>query len=238
MAPRLRDLIKKPLNLLGLDVVQYQPRYALGQYAHLTSLEINTVIDVGAHRGEFALMIKKLLPGAAVISFEPQKEEFQALQKQLSGIPGCRTFNYALGDQNGAVGMHRSEYSPSSSLLPMAELHKQAFPYTARQTTETVEIRRLDDLAAEFTLIPEILLKIDVQGFEDRVIMGASSIVSRAKALIVEVSFRELYQGQPLFDDIYEQIKARGFAYSGNLYQLLNPSNGEALQADALFIRR
>ena len=41
-------------------------------------------MNVGAHTGEFALMIKQLLPEASVISFEPLKQEFQELQ-QSSG---------------------------------------------------------------------------------------------------------------------------------------------------------
>jgi len=54
----------------------------------------------------------------------------------------------------------------------------------------------------------------------------------------MEVSFRELYEGQALFDQIYETLKSKGFSYRGNLYQLLNPLDGSLLQADALFVRQ
>jgi hypothetical protein len=80
-------------------------------------------------------------------------------------------------------------------------------------------------------------VKIDVQGYEDRVIAGGDAVISRSKAMIVEVSFQELYEGQPLFDDIYQRLKQKGFAYMGNLYQLLNPADAAVLQADALFVR-
>jgi FkbM family methyltransferase len=232
----IRTLVKKPLHLLGLDLIKYHPHYAIGQYAFLKTLNIKTVIDVGAHAGEFVQMIKTILPDASVISFEPLKKEFEHLQQSLSA-PGFRAFNFALGDQNETVRMHRSEFSQSSSLLPMAWLHKQAFPETANETIEVVEVRRLDDVIAEVELQPEILIKIDVQGYEDRVIAGGAEVISKSRAIIIEVSFRELYEGQPLFDDIYRSLKEKGFAYMGNLYQLLNPLDGAVLQADAFFVR-
>lgn len=233
----LRTIVKRPLNLVGLDLVRYNPRYAMGEYAYVASLGIRTVIDVGAHMGEFARMIKDVLPGAAIFSFEPLREEFQRLQQLAQNGSGITAFNYAVGDKNETVEIHRSSYAQSSSLLPMAELHKEAFPVSASHTSERVEVKRLDDVLREFRLEPEMLVKIDVQGYEDRVIAGATETLARAKAVIVEVSFRELYEGQPLFDVIFGMLSERGFRYMGNLYQLLSPLDGAPLQADALFVR-
>jgi FkbM family methyltransferase len=233
----LRTIVKRPLNLLGLDLVRYNPRYSLGEYAYVASLEIKTVIDVGAHTGEFARMIKTILPEAAIFSFEPLKAEFGSLQQQMKNGAGFLAFNCAVGDRNQTVEIHRSSYAQSSSLLPMAQLHKEAFPVSAGHTVETVEVKRLDDLLRDFELKREILIKIDVQGYEDKVIAGAPETIAKAKAIIVEVSFRELYEGQSLFETIFEMLSEKGFRYFGNLYQLLSPVDGAPLQADALFVR-
>src|ERR1051325_8931037 len=128
-------------------------------------------------------------------------------------------------------------YSQSSSILQMATLHKEAFPDSANHTAETVEIKRLDDALIGFSLQPEILIKIDVQGYEDKVIAGGEQLIDKTKAIIVEVSFRELYEGQPLFDRVFELLSRKHFQYMGNLYQLLNPKDGAPLHADALFVR-
>jgi hypothetical protein len=82
-----------------------------------------------------------------------------------------------------------------------------------------------------------LLLKLDVQGFEDKVIIGGEDVVARAKIIIIEVSFLPLYEGAPLFDDIYQILKTRGFTYNGNFDQLLSPEDGRPLQADAIFSR-
>lgn len=237
MLPILRTIVKRPLNLVGLDLVRYNPRYALGEYAYVASLDIRTVIDVGAHTGEFARMIKTVLPNAALFCFEPLREEFRRLQQQMPDGPGFKAFNYALGERDETVEIHRSSYAQSSSLLPMADLHKEAFPLSAGHTTETVEVKRLDDVLKDFELKPEIAIKIDVQGFEDKVIAGGPETIGKAKAIIIEVSFRELYEGQPLFEKIFELLSRRGFKFMGNLYQLLSPIDGAPLQADALFVR-
>jgi FkbM family methyltransferase len=234
----VRTLIKKPLNVLGVDVVRYRPQYALGPYAYLKTFNLKTVIDAGAHTGEFARMIKELLPDAAVISFEPLPASFRQLESSMRDVAGFRAFNYALGESEAVLEMHHNDYSQSSSLLPMADLHREAFPETARETIETVEVRRLDDVLAGIALEPGVLVKIDVQGYEDKVIAGGEQTISRAKALIIEVSFQKLYEGQPLFHDIYQSLTDRGFTFMGHLYQLLNPTDGSILQADALFVKQ
>jgi FkbM family methyltransferase len=234
----MRTLIKKPLNVLGVDVVRYRPQYALGPYAYLKTFNLRTVIDAGAHTGEFARMIKELLPDAAVLSFEPLPSSFRQLESSMRDVPGFRAFNCALGAANAILEMHHNDYSQSSSLLPMADLHKEAFPETAHETIEAVEVRALDEALDGISLEPELLVKIDVQGYEDKVIAGGARTISQARAIIIEVSFQKLYEGQPLFDDIYRLLTPTGFTFMGHLYQLLNPANGSVLQADALFIKK
>ena len=237
MRQLLRTIVKGPLNLFGLDLVRYNPRYSLGEYAYVASLDIKTVIDVGAHTGEFARMIKGILPEAAIFSFEPLQAEFESLRQRMQNGAGFMAFNCAVGDRNETVEIHRSSYAQSSSLLPMAQLHKDAFPVSAGHTVETVEVKRLDDVLRDYELKREILIKIDVQGYEDKVIEGAGEPIAEARAIIVEVSFRELYEGQPLFENIFQLLNEKGFRYFGNLYQLLSPVDGAPLQADALFVR-
>ena len=133
--------------------------------------------------------------------------------------------------------MHRSEFTPSSSILRMRELHKQAFPFTSKETLEKIAVKRLDDVTGGLDLAKNILIKIDVQGFEDRVIAGGLKTIQMAKLLILETSFESLYDDQPLFDTIYETVKRIGFAYHGNFSQLLSPIDGNILQADGIFIK-
>ena len=82
-----------------------------------------------------------------------------------------------------------------------------------------------------------MLVKIDVQGYEDRVIRGGQDTISRAEIVIVETSFQCLYEGQPMFEYIYEVLTKMGFSYRGALEQISNPIDGGILQADSLFVK-
>jgi FkbM family methyltransferase len=241
-----KSLVRKPLNAVGLNVVRLAASTQAKQFAlteatrflWLTSLGLRTVFDVGAHAGEFAEMIHKILPGVAIISFEPLAEPFERLQRSTKGIPNFRAFNCALGAENSTLVMHHNEFSPSSSLLAMADLHKESFPFTKLVTSESVEVRRLDDVARDVLTEEEILIKIDVQGYEEKVLVGGEDLIARSRLLIIEVSFKALYEEQPLFHDIYQHVRKKGFKYMGNFDQLLSPGDGSVLQADAIFIRQ
>ncbi len=250
----LKRMIKQRLNTLGYDIIgctpedtgtptnNANPEYVFEpaeskQYLWLSLLNIRTILDIGAHTGEFATLIHRAIPHARIISFEPLGEMFQQLVANTQDLPNFKAFNCALGEANAQVDMHRNEFTPSSSLLPMTNLHKEAFPFTKRETTETVQVRTLDKVGRELSLEDNILIKMDVQGYEEKVIRGGESMVSRAKVLIVETSFQTLYEGQPLFDDIYRLLGQKGFRYTGNLEQLRSPTDGSVLQADAIFIK-
>ena len=252
----LKRFVRAPLRALGFDVVRWQPpdphavisseelemmaafapKYKPDEH-WLARTGIKTILDVGAHTGEFAQRIRAVLPTADLVCFEPLREPFLALSQRFAGQPNFRAVQCALGEREEQCEIHRNEYDASSSLLPMTELHKRSFTFAMKETPETIQVRRLSDVVGELDLQDPLLLKLDVQGFEDKVICGGEDVVRRAAIIIVEVSFRPLFEGGPLFDDIYRTLQARGFSYTGNFDQLHSPQDGRPLQADAIFFR-
>src|SRR6516164_7114454 len=134
------------------------------------NLNIQTVIDVGANTGQFAAQIHAILPEAAIYSFEPLRECYDFLVHNMSHVQKFRAFNFALGSEDSQIEMHRSDFTPSSSILRMSDLCRQAFPFTNKDVIEKVAVRQLDHVARDLDLVENILIKLDVQGFEDRVI--------------------------------------------------------------------
>lgn len=200
---------------------------------------ISTILDIGANSGDFAVTMARRFPAARVISFEPLTDAAAELRRRTQGIPHCTAIDCALGDMDGEIDMQRCVYSPSSSILPMADLHRRAVPFTDGDSkTERIRIRRLDDVAQEVPMPDGIFAKIDVQGFEDRVIRGGVETLRRARVIIVETSFATLYEGQPLFREIFAALNSLGFDYAGNWDQLADPASGRILQADAIFLRQ
>jgi FkbM family methyltransferase len=198
---------------------------------------IRTVVDVGGFVGSFAYAMRTILPEAQIYSFEPLDGNYEKLVRNLAPLGRFQAFHTALGEQAGSIDFYQNEFAASSSALEMADLHRRAFPQTERQTKITVPVARLDDYLDKMDLQPPALLKLDVQGYEAAVLSGASRTLARVDYLLCELSFAELYAGQPLFGDLYALLARQGFRYAGSLDSMFSPLDGSILQADGLFVR-
>ncbi|MBN1593389.1 MAG: FkbM family methyltransferase [Candidatus Coatesbacteria bacterium] len=222
-------------RLLGLEVRRIPP---FEPYSWLRERNIRTVLDIGANVGQFAAQIHRVLPDATIYSFEPLPDCYEDLVARMGQFPDFHALNLALGDSSGREQIYRNDYTPTSSLLPVDDLLVQSFPFAAQATPQEIQMRRLDDVAPELVLVEPILIKIDVQGMEDKVILGGENVFAKASILIVETSFVALYRGQALFDTIYDLLRQRGFVYMGTEHIVRNPTDGRVLQCDSLFVRR
>jgi FkbM family methyltransferase len=199
---------------------------------------IDTVFDVGANRGQFAIAIATAMPLARIISMEPLPSAYRLLVKAVAPYKRIRAINCGVGAAEGVGVIHENRYSDSSSFRPMKQLHREQFPFTqGNDIPVQVSIRTLDGIAREVDFGSRILVKIDVQGFEDEVIRGAVDTLGRADLVIVEVSFISLYEGSPSFDEVNDMLRGQGLHFAGCIGQLIGPLDGSILQGDALFVR-
>jgi FkbM family methyltransferase len=203
----------------------------------LQRLGFQTIVDIGANEGQFARVARMAFPHAALHCFEPLPDCFAKLQGRFGRARRVTIHNVALADRNGTSSIIRSPYSPSSSLLEMAPGHIEAFPFTEGGDPMPVAVLTLDAALAGERIEEPLLVKVDVQGAEDRVIAGGRSVLARARVVIIETSFEPLYKGQALFHDIHEMMRGLQFSYHGNLDQLSSPEDGRVLQGDAIFVR-
>ncbi len=203
----------------------------------LASHRIGTVIDVGANTGQFAERALEAFPACRIFAFEPLAQEAAALKSRFSSQSAVAIFEVALGDSSEPLPFYRNEYSPSSSALEMAVLHKAHFPFTFQSEKIVVKQRRMDDVLSGEAWEGPTLLKIDVQGFAGRVLAGAVETLARCEFALIEADLVPLYRDQTDFLDLCATMRQRGFVYRGNFSQLYSPRNGEILSVDALFAR-
>src|SRR5882724_10601969 len=131
---------------------------------------IKTVVDIGAHSGEFSSAIRAILPDAQIYAFEPLPECYEKIRNKFKSDTRYRAFQNPLGDDRGQIKFWRSNFSKASSVLPMANMHKAEFPWSSELEPIDAQVARLDDFVEEIAIAPKVLAKIDVQGYEDRVI--------------------------------------------------------------------
>jgi len=203
----------------------------------LVGLGVKTVLDVGANVGRFAITARKLFPGAHIYAFEPLPDCLAQAKVVMQGDHHFTPLNIALGAEAGEATFYRNAALPSSSFLKVTRTHTTAFPGTGETSEVRVRVDSLDHIARTLHLETPMLVKIDVQGFEDQVLRGGEATIRRASVLLVETSFETLYEGQALFDGIHAVLKDWGFEFKGNLDQAHAPDDGRVLQADSLFVR-
>lgn len=107
------------------------------------------------------------------------------------------------GDFDGQADINVSGRATSSSLLPVLPMHVAASPESSYIGKEGVRIIRLDSLwGTSIEPGARVFLKVDVQGYEKRVLEGAGRVLPAVMALELELSFFSLYEGSSLAYEI------------------------------------
>lgn len=242
MSPAVRDRLKRLLRRLGIDAHRYTVQASPGaQLARLLrTARIDLVLDVGANAGHYARSLREHGYRGRIVSFEPLSSAHALLETAARADAAWTAApRMALGDSDGQVVIHLAGNSASSSILDMLPAHERAAPGSRYVGSESVPQQRLDRAAAPYLDgAGAVLLKIDTQGTEDRVLAGASGIAGRITAIQTELSLVPLYAGQPLFDPMRARIEAMGFALYALFPGYVDESTGQTLQVDGFFLRR
>lgn len=161
-----------------------------------------TVIDVGANRGQFALLARHLWPNARIHSFEPVPSAATVLDELFRQDSMHVVHRFALGSQEE----HRVIRVPANDDWSSFVVD------FARADHITVPIRTLDGLDLEIN--GPTLMKIDVQGFEMAVLHGACGTLPRIDTVIAECSFDSVEPIAPA-RDLIRFMADSGFLLTG-----------------------
>ena len=247
----MKSMIKKIFIFFGIEVkrnlskVDFERRVqeeliyeAQRKFGSIYSvINVDKIVDVGSNEGQFVSSCELIFKDVKYYCFEPLKDVFSLLSGKYSVNPKFSLFNLGLGSQEGSISINQNEYSPSSSILEMNEVHKNSFDFAKHNFIQEIQIQKLDSFVDRIQPDQFTLLKIDVQGYELEVINGGGEFIKKVGTIIIEMSFQELYKNQPLFNDIYIKLISLGFRYCGNIEQLYSPVNNQILQADCLFMK-
>jgi len=232
-----KSAIQKVFNSFGLQILRktHTPLFTL---LGLKNVPIRTIIDIGANRGQFARYISTIFPAARIFCFEPLPEPYAELQQWAEHQKGrVVAINAALGMENLEITMILHEdHSPSSSILRTTKITEDLYPQTRKQREIQVQQRTLDEVLSLNDLESHVLIKMDVQGYEDRVMAGGKYVFSQSHACITEISLDTLYQGQANFSGLSSEFSKLGYQYAGNIDQKYG-SDGHCVFLDALFVR-
>jgi len=202
----------------------------------LSGLDCRTVVDIGANRGQFALVARQCQPHARIISFEPLPAAASKFRAVFAGDDRVTLHEVAIGPAPGNATMHISKRDDSSSLLPITVTQASLFPGTEEAATAVVHVAPLREFISSAKIEAPALLKVDVQGYELQALRGCEDLLNRFAYVYAECSFMELYAGQALADEVIAWLRERGFKLRG-VHNMDYDPGGRAIQADFLFAR-
>lgn len=192
----------------------------------------DVIYDIGANIGTWTLLAKSFFPDTVIHGFEPLENHIQKFCENTKGVANVHIHAFCLGSENKQTTINVSSFSDSSSILEATSLEYEQFGIK-KAGEENVIVKRLEDIIDEGKLPVPDIMKLDVQGYELEVLKGAGNYLKQVQYLIVEVSFKEYYEGQPLFLDIAGYLNK----YNFKIYAFghSTPLGQELGQMDVLF---
>lgn len=172
--------------------------------------DINSIIDVGANFGYHTLLFSKEVK-QNVFAFEPQLQNFQLLEKNINdnNITNIIPYNLACGDVNCDIQMPIMNESDPNQLY---KINMGDFtPNIVNNITETTTTKSIVLDEMEFTSQID-LIKIDVQGWEKKVLSGAYNLLKIHKPiLIVEFEWFQLQKTNTTCQELFDFIKNNNY---------------------------
>ena len=199
---------------------------------------VDLLVDVGANHGQFGREMRDRGYRGRMLSFEPVSSVFVELQQESRGDALWETWHSAIGAEPGRTTINVSEFSVFSSIRQINQDGLEFADRARTVRTEEIEVRTLDDVLAGDPAA-RLFLKIDTQGFEREVLLGATHTLERCVGVQLELAAQHIYDGIWPMHEAIEFMSDRGFVPAQ--FEMVNamkddPTSG--LEFDCVFRRK
>lgn len=235
---KVKFVIQRMLRSGGYEIRRFENSDISELVVQLQSRNIKEILDIGANEGQFASAVIDAGYEGLVISCEPlslpHKNLSNLAKKFQNWIAAPRA---AVGADFGVLEINVSRNSVSSSILPILEPHLSSAPDSKYIGRESVSVTTVDKIIEDYKLSSPFL-KIDTQGYEMRVLQGASKSLKNISGVMVEISLVDLYAGQPDYIELISFIRGSGFDLWSIRPGFRDLVSGRLLQFDAIFFKK
>jgi FkbM family methyltransferase len=179
--------VNKPVNILGMRVYSFSldtlsllmnEIFVRREYGFTPDGDAPLILDCGSNIGISILFFKKLFPRARVIGFEPDKNAFELLSRNVAEnrLSDVSLYNVAVSSMTGEVPFFSNSQKPGSLVMSLIE----------RKAGETRQVPCI--ALSSFVQGPVDLLKMDIEGAEMDVMreLAASEALKNVRAIVME----------------------------------------------------
>ena len=250
-----KSLLYNPLHIVERQAVasrrwrrhhrlQHTPAAHLKE-GHIGSLELlellkdeppKVIYDIGANRGTWTCLAKAIFPAAQVEAFEPLAMHFEEFQTRTQAVAGVRLHRVALGAAAAKLEMDVMDFSDASSFLPATAATRAEFDLHSIRH-ENLVVFPLDPFRAQHQLPAPDLVKLDVQGYEKKILTGAGARLDQVLGVQLELSLQRLYEGQPDWVEMVQFLQQKGFTLWKMEPGTRNSETGREAEMDGIFFR-
>ena len=205
----------------------------------LANFKIDYVLDIGANEGQFAEEIRKYGFKKDILSYEPMTSAYKKLSKKSKSSNNWKIYNNGFGDKVGQKTLNISQNSVSSSILSLNKkslIYEPKSKYVAKETINLTTLNKV--LTQNKFKKKKIFVKIDTQGYEKKILLGASKVLKKIKGIMLEVSVVAIYKGERDFIEMIKFMKKKGFYVWAIERGFSNKNTGRVFQLDIIFINR
>jgi len=161
--------------------------------------EGDLIVDCGANIGElyFSLLEKK---GFEYIAFEPDTNNFKCLTNNLSNFKNVKLYEIGLSSKSGEEKFYLSRDGADSSLSYYGDEDYQIIK------TNPLDLYKINKLK---------LLKIEAEGFEPEILIGAKNTMKNTEFITVDVSSERGQDSESTLSDVTNYLMQNNFELLG-----------------------
>lgn len=185
-------------------------------------LSIKTIVEAGSRDAQVSITLSRYFPDAKLFAFECNPQAIEICKKNILGKKNIHLIEKAISDNCGHIDFYSVdlEASPSKNLggSSLYQINPD-YPYdNIVQRKITVEAVTLTSWKHSQNIDTIDILWMDLQGAELKALHGLGEGIRKVKFIYTEVSFMEIYNNQPLFDDLNQYLSNNGFLLLRKMY--------------------